>query len=180
MLFRKPNDWGYVGLADFEKLQEKQIINNEFEISENDIWQALGEPACLITKYHQDLPEYTGIFSPTIQVFVNHKSEFEDMEYDSFEQFISISRFGVSTILKDFEVYEEKEPELKEGNYFYEYTATYQFEHHEIKGLLEVNLNVIIVEHNNFYYYFNFHDSPAQGQTATNEFEEFKKSLRLV
>lgn len=180
MLFRKPHHWGYVGVADFEKLKEKQIINNEFDNSEIDLWQTLGEPACLITKYYEDRPENFGVFSPTIQVFVNHKSEFSDMEYSSFKEFIKISRTGVSMMLKDFKIQEEKEPYLKNGNYFFEYSATYLFEHSEIKGPLEVNLNVIIVEHNNFYYYFNFHDSPAQGQTATNEFDEFKKSLRLI
>lgn len=53
-------------------------------------------------------------------------------------------------------------------------------EHIELSQPLEVNLNVIIVEHNNFYYYINFHDCPKQGQTATDEFGYFKKSLRMI
>lgn len=180
IIFQKPKGWGYIALADFSDLKEKQILSNIPEEEHEELWETLGGPACMITKYYEDKPEYKGLFSPTIQFFVNHKSEFEDLEYETFEEFISLSSDGMKNILKDFEVMNEKSPYLIEGCLFYEYYAKYTFEHVELTKPIAVNLNVIIIEHNNFYYYINFHDCPEQNQIATEEFRHFKKSLRMI
>jgi threonyl-tRNA synthetase len=45
---------------------------------------------------------------------------------------------------------------------------------------LKVELKVLKAEHNGFYYDFNCHQSKAQNQLASIEFEEFKKSIKLI
>ncbi|MDG1333958.1 MAG: hypothetical protein P8P74_16595 [Crocinitomicaceae bacterium] len=82
--------------------------------------------------------------------------------------------------MKNFQVIEEKAPYEVEGCQFYEYFATYTFEHVELSEPVAVNLNVVIVEHNNYFYYINLHDCPAQNQTAVAEFDQFKRSLRMI
>lgn len=180
VIFQKPKGWGYVALADFSDLKDKQIISNVDDDEQDELWESIGGPACMITKYFEDKPEYKGVFSPTIQFFVNHKSEVEDIKYDTFEELIEQSRMGMTYILKDFEVIREETPYTVEGCLFYEYYATYTFEHIELSAPVTVHLNVIIVEHNNYYYYINFHDCPEQNQTATEEFRAFKQSLRMI
>jgi hypothetical protein len=180
IIFEKPQGWGYVALADFGMLKDKQIVSNIPDEERNELWETIGGPACLITKYYQDKPEYRGVFSPTIQFFVNHKSEIEGVHYENFEDLIHQSRAGMAHILKDFEVLEEKEPYTVNGCLFYEYDGKYIFEHVELDGPLEVRLNVVIVEHNNYYYYINMHDCPKQNETAQEEFRYFKKSLRMI
>ena len=180
VIFSKPNNWGYVALADYGKLKDQQILSNIHEDDLEDFWETIGGPTCMITKYHQDLSEHKGIFSPTIQFFVNHKSEVDDIQYDSFEEFIQKSRIGTSLFLKDFEVLHDKKPYEVDGCLFYEYDGQYTFEHQELTSPIQVRLNVVIVEHNNFYYYINMHDCPEQNQTAEEEFHFFKRSLKMI
>lgn len=180
VIFTKPKKWGYIALSDFPDLREKQIISNVPSEEHDELWETLGGPACMITKYYEDLPEYKGVFSPTIQFFVNHKSEFDDMEYDSFEELIDESGIGTALFLKDFERIGERKSYYVDGCKFYEHNAQYTFEHVELKEPVRVRLNVIMIEHNNFYYFINFHDCPEQNQTASTEFQNFKKSLKMI
>ena len=180
LMFEKPQDWGFIHIQDFGELKEKQILSNIEPEEKDEFWEVIGGPACMFTKYHEETPENKGLFSPTVQFFVNHKSEFDDMQYDSFEEFIELSKGSVSEILKNFKIVEKKRPYERDGCKFYEYFATYDFEHVELNGTLEVNLNVLIAEHNNYYYFINLHDSQAQKQIATNEFRDFKQSLKLI
>lgn len=179
ILFEKPHGWGYVAHADFGELKEKQIFYNE-EFIEDDVWEALESSACIVTKYHQDDPDTKGIFSPTIQIDVHHKSEFDDLEYDSFEEFIELAGQGTATFLRDFTILDQRKVYEQDGNTFYEYYATYTFEHVELEKPLQVDLNLLAIEHNNFYYFLNFHDCPEQYQVAKEEFEQFKKGIRLI
>ncbi|XOV68284.1 MAG: hypothetical protein ACFHU9_03720 [Fluviicola sp.] len=180
VIFSKPKNWGYVALTDFPDLQEKQIISNVPTEEQAEVWETLGGPACMITKYFEDLPEYKGVFSPTIQFFVNHKSEFDDIEYNSFEELIDQSGIGTAYFLKDFERIGNRKSYDVDGCTFFEHEARYTFEHIELSEPISVRLQVIMIEHNNFYYFINFHDCPEQNQTATEEFKNFKKSLRMI
>ncbi|MDG1333957.1 MAG: hypothetical protein P8P74_16590 [Crocinitomicaceae bacterium] len=57
VLFQKPKNWGYVALADFGELKDKQIISNVSEEDQDELYELMGGPACIITKYYQDKPE---------------------------------------------------------------------------------------------------------------------------
>src|SRR5690606_31511664 len=102
IMLEKPESWGFVAVKDYGRLLDEQILSDGFGVSKDDVRDILGEPAFIITKYWQDMPDYKGKFSPTISAFINHKSEL-DFEYDSFEELIDLSGIGTSAILRDFE-----------------------------------------------------------------------------
>ena len=91
-----------------------------------------------------------------------------------------MSEFGTSQLLNSFRVIKRYEEQIISNCKFYEYDAEYLFEHVEIEKPLKVELKVFKAEHNNFYYDFNCHQSRVQNQTAVLEFEEFKKSIKLI
>lgn len=180
VLFEKPNDWGYVAIKDFGKLKSEQIIGEGLEMSQDEIWEELDDPICVVTKYYQDKPEHKGIFLPTITLDITPKEELEDIGHNSFEELMDMSQVGVSMLLKDFQVLKKYKPYFISNCKFYEYDAEYLLEHIELREPLKVELKVLKAEHNGFYYDFNCHQSIAQNQLAHKEFEAFKKSIKLI
>ncbi len=180
ILFNKPKNWGFIAVKDFGKIKSEQIIGEGLEDSQEEIWEELGDPICIATKYYEDKPEYKGIFSPTITLNITPKEELEDLGHETFEELMEMSEFGTSIILKDFKVIKKYEPYFISNCKFYEYDAEYLFEHIEINEPLKVELKVLKAEHNGFYYDFNCHQSKTQNQLANIEFEEFKKSIKLI
>ncbi|MBQ4822455.1 hypothetical protein [Aquimarina sp. MMG016] len=180
ILFNKPKNWGFIAVKDFGKIKSEQIIGEGLEDSKEEIWEELGDPICIATKYYEDKPEYKGIFSPTITLNITPKEELEDLGHETFEELMEMSEFGTFMILKDFKVIKKYEPYFISNCKFYEYDAEYLFEHIEINEPLKVELKVLKAEHNGFYYDFNCHQSKAQNQLANIEFEEFKKSIKLI
>ncbi|MCL2074104.1 MAG: hypothetical protein FWH18_09290 [Marinilabiliaceae bacterium] len=180
ILFHIPQDWGFIEVKDFEKLKRAQIIGEGLDETIDEIWEELGNPICIATKYYQDKPEYKGVFSPTITLNITPKEELECLGYETFEELIEISEYGISEILKEFKVIKRYEPFLMSNCKFFEYDAEYLFEHVEINEPLKVELKVLRAEHNGFYYDFNFHQSKTQNQYADTEFENFKKSIKLI
>ena len=180
ILFYKPQHWGFVSIKDFGKLKSEQVIGHGLDMSTDEIWNNLGDPICVATKYYQDRPELRGVFSPTITLNVTPKAELENLGYDTFEEIIGMSPYGISKILKDFNITKEYDPYLISGCKFYEFDAAYYFEHTDINEPLKVELKVLKAEHNGFYYDFNCHQSKAQNQIADLEFEKFKQSIQLL
>ena len=180
ILFHKPKDWGFVSIKDFGKLKSEQIIGEGLDETTDEIWQELGDPICIVTKYYQDKPEFKGVFSPTITLNITPKEELEYLGYASFEELMQMSEFGTGRLLKDFKVVKRYEPILISDCKFYEYDAEYLFEHVEIHEPLKVELKVLKAEHNGFYYDFNCHQSKTQQQYGDKEFEAFKTTIKLV
>ncbi len=180
IMFQKPKDWGFIAIKDFGKLKNEQIIGQGLDMSTDDIWDEIGEPICIVTKYHQDTPENKGVFSPTITLNITPKEEFYDLGIESFEELREMSALGTSMLLKDFQIVKTYKPYLISQCEFYEYDAEYLFEHTDIPKPLKVELKVLKTEHNGFYYDFNCHQSKAQDQTANKAFETFKHSIKLI
>lgn len=180
ILFEKPSDWGFVAVKDFGKIKNEQVIGAGLDETAEEIWEELGDPICITTKYFQDKPEYKGIFSPTITLNITPKQELEYLGHETFEELMEMSAYGTSMILKDFRVIKKYEPYLISNCKFNEYDAEYLFEHTEIIEPLKVELKVLKTEHNGFYYDFNCHQSKTQKQFADKEFEEFKKTIKLI
>jgi hypothetical protein len=180
IIFHKPQDWGFISIKDFGKIKSEQIIGEGIDQSTNEIWEELADPICIATKYHQDKPEFKRIFSPTITLNITPKEELEDLGHDTFEELIGMSEYGVSKLLKDFKVTKRHDPYFISGCKFYECDAEYMFEHTEINDPLKVELKVFKAEHNDFYYDFNCHQSKTQMQCADKEFQEFKKTIKLI
>lgn len=180
ILFEKPSGWGFVSVRDFGKIKSEQIIGQALNQTEEEIWEDLGDPICIATKYHQDKPEYKGVFSPTITLNVTPKQELEYLGHETFDDLMAMSEFGVSFLLKDFKIVKRYDPQFISNCKFYEFDAEYLFEHVEIDGPLKVELKVLKAEHNGFYYDFNCHQSKEQNQHADKEFEEFKTTLKLI
>lgn len=180
ILFNIPQNWGFIAIKDFGKIKSEQIIGEGLDLTQDEILNELGDPICIATKYYQDKPEHKGLFSPTITLNVTPKEELIDLGYDTFEELMEMSAEGVSNLLREFTVTKKYEPYQICGCKFYEYDAEYMFEHIELDEPLKVELKVIKAEHNGFYYDFNCHQSKAQKQYADKEFEEFKRSIRLL
>lgn len=180
ILFEKPSDWGFVAVKDFGRIKNEQVIGTGLNETAEEIWEELGDPICITTKHFQDKPEYKGIFSPTITLNITPKQELEYLGHETFEELMEMSAYGTSMILKDFQVIKKYEPYLISNCKFYEYDAEYLFEHTEIIEPLKVELKVLKTEHNGFYYDFNCHQSKTHKQFADKEFEEFKKTIKLI
>lgn len=180
ILFEKPHDWGFIAIKDFGKLKNEQVIGAGLDETAEEIWEELGEPICIATKYFNDQPEYKGVFSPTITLNITPKQELEDLGFETFEELMEMSEYGVSHLLKDFRVVKRYDPVFISNCKFYEYDAEYLFEHIEIDTPIKVELKVLTGEHNGFYYDFNCHQSKTQNQTAADEFEKFKGTIKLI
>lgn len=180
ILFSKPNTWGFLNVKDFGKLKDQQVLGNGYEEIKDEVWEELGDPICIATKYYIDTPENKGVFSPTLTLNITPKVEMEELGFADFEEVIEMSELGTSNLLKDFKVIERYEPYKICGCNFHEIDSEYLFEHIELIKPLKVELKSLKAEHNGFYYDFNFHQSSAQNQIAPAEFEEFKKSILLI
>lgn len=180
LIFYKPQDWGFIEVKDFGKLKSEQIIGTGIDETTDEIWKKLKDPVCIATKYYQDRPEYKGIFSPTITLNITPKSELENLGFETFEELISMSHYGISKILKDFKVVKTYDPYKISGCNIYEFDTEYMFEHIEIENPLIVELKVLKVEHNEYYYDFNCHQSKSQTQYADKEFSIFKNNIKLI
>ncbi len=180
ILFQKPADWGFLGVKDFGKLKNEQIIGEGLGMSAEEIWEDLGDPICIATKYFQDDPKWKGVFSPTITLHITPKEELAEIGAHTMEEVMELSKIGTSLILKDFQIMKRYEPYPISDVKFYEYDAEYLFEHVDIPHPLKVELKVLKAEHNGLYYDFNCHQSKSQNQFADQEFEKFKESIRLI
>ncbi|WP_132051678.1 hypothetical protein [Pseudocnuella soli] len=180
ILFYKPQDWGFVSVKEFGKIKSEQIIGEGLDQTVDEIWEDLGDPVCVATKYYQDLPENKYLFSPTITFNATPKAEIDELGFETFEELIGMSEYGVSKILKKFRVTKRYDPYLISGCKIYEFDAEYLFEHINFKKPIKVELKTLKAEHNGFYYDFNCHQSKAQNQLADKEFDYFKKSIRLI
>lgn len=180
IIFRKPESWGFIHVTEFGKLKDEQILAHGWNEDKEEVWNELGTPICIATKYYQERPENKGIFSPTITLQITPREEIEFFGHESLEELIGMSEYGTSAFLKEFKVLKRHDPYYICGCKFYEFDATYLFEHVEMKEPLLVELKTLKTEHNGFYYDFNCHQSTAQHQTAHYEFEEFKKTIQLM
>lgn len=180
ILFNKPKGWGFIAVKEFGRLKSEQIIGEGLDETTDEIWQELGDPICVATKYYQEKPDYKGIFSPTITLNITPKSELGELGNKSLEEIIDMSHYGVSRILKDFRLTKSYTPGYISNCKFYEFDAEYMFEHVEIDNPLKVELKALKAEHNGYYYDFNCHQSKSQSQWADNEFNEFKKTIKLI
>lgn len=180
ILFHKPTSWGFVHVKEFGKLKKEQILANGWDAYKDEVWEDLGSPICMITKHYIHTAENKGIFSPTITLNITPKKELKELECESFEEVIALSELGAEQFLKKFKVIKRYEPYYICDCLFYEFDATYYFEHVDIQEPLKIELKVLKIEHNGFYYDFNLHQSNAQNQTAVEEFEAFKQSIKLI
>lgn len=180
ILFHKPHSWKFVNVKDFGDLKDAQILGNGYEEIKDEFWEKLGYPVCLVTKYYPETDENKGLFSPTISVDITPKSALDHSNIESIQDVIAMSNYAASLYLRDFVVVKEYSSYLICGCKFYEYDAEYLFEHVDLDKPVKVELKAIKAEHNGFYYDFNCHQSKEKNEIAHEEFERFKKSIKLI
>lgn len=181
ILFEIPENWGFIHVKEFEDLKEKQILDGIYEAIKEDVYEDLGDPICIATKYFVDNPRYKGVFSPTITLNVISKQELEEEGISTnIDELLEQSLIGVKNILKDFKLI-AVHPHYELNNHLiYEKDSVYLFEHIELEQPLKVELKSFKIDHNNHFYEFNCHQSNEAGQIASNKFEKFKKSIKLL
>lgn len=180
LMFQKPSEWGFIRVKNFERLKNNQILGNGFEEIKDEVWEELGSPIIVITKYFEDKPEHKGDFSLTITLNITPKEGIEEYGIESFDELIELSLIGTSRLLKEFELVKHYPPYIISGCLFYESDATYTFEHIEMNAPVKVELKALRAEHNGLYYDFSMHQSTEQNQKASLEFKQFMDSIRLI
>ncbi|RED47165.1 hypothetical protein DFQ10_101948 [Winogradskyella eximia] len=180
IMFTIPKSWGFIKIQDFGKLKEEQILDDYCDYIKDDIYEELGDPICIVTKYYENLPKHEGLFSPTIILNVNHETDLEGSSLLDFESVLNISKLATSNILKEFKVIKKYEPFEISGVSFYEFDATYLYEHKDLIDPIKVDLKIFKAKHNGYFYDFNCHQSIEKKQIAHNEFKAFKNSIKLI
>lgn len=180
LAFEKPPGWHFVHTKDYGSLKEGQIIGTDLEETDEEIWHEMGEPACLLTKYDQQDPALKGVFSPTIMLHLGSRMVYDEANVDSFREFLELTRTGTAAILKDFQFLHWLPTQEISGCEIHEADSTYLFEHQEIEKPLPVELKSIHFLNKKHLFSINLHQSAAQGQLATEEFDQFLKSMRII
>ena len=180
IMFTIPKNWGFVKIKDFGKLKEDQILDGHYESIKHEVYENLGDPICIVTKYYKDIPENNGLFSPTIILKINPKSEFNSYGHKNFEELANWSIHLSESVLKENKIIKEYEPYISNNCQFFEHDSEYLFEHAELENPIKVEQKSIKFEHQNFYYQFSCHQSIETNQIASQEFQEFKKSIKLI
>ncbi|SFN91479.1 hypothetical protein SAMN04487989_10656 [Bizionia echini] len=180
IMFTIPKSWGFVKIKDFGKIKDKQILDGFYESIKNEVYEDLGSPICIVTKYYEDLPEHDGLFSPSIILKITPKSEFDSYGHKNFEELIHMSRKNDNSVLKDYKIVNIYVPYTLNNCQFFEDDSEYLFEHKELKKPIKVEQKSIKFEHQNFYYEFSCHQSLEMNEKADIEFEAFKNSIKLI
>jgi hypothetical protein len=156
ILFEIPENWGFIHVKEFEDLKEKQILDGIYEAIKEDVYEDLGDPICIATKYFDDNPKYKGVFSPTITLNVTSKQELDAEGISTnIDELLKHSLLGIKNILKDFELKTVYPPYILNNHLIYERDSVYEFEHVELEQPLKVELKSFKIDHNNHFYEFN-------------------------
>ena len=177
ILCEKPADWGFIGEERYETLLNEQIIADHSDIDKEDLLEA-GLPIIVIAKYPEDTQETKGKFSPAIVIYVRDKEDIE-FEFDSLEEVADFSTMDLSNLLLDFERESSEGPFEISGCPAYKIKATYVFEHIDLAKPVLTNLTILYIEHGDYYYSINMHDSEEVNETAQAEFNTFINSIRM-
>ena len=177
ILFHKPQGWGFVSLKDFGKIKSEQILGNGWEEFKEEFWETFDEPICIITKYWQDDKSYKGVFSPTVTLHITPREELYDLPLETLS---ALSEQRVTEVLTDFHVLKKYDSETLCGCNALAYDSEYLFENVDTKRPIRVQLKVLRIEHIDFLYEFNFHQSKEKGEFASREFNAFMKSIKLL
>ncbi|TYA53221.1 hypothetical protein [Formosa maritima] len=180
IMFTIPKSWGFVKIKDFGKIKDEQILDSFYESIKNEVYEDLGNPICIVTKYYEDLPEHDGLFSPSIILKMTPKSEFDSYGHKNFEELIKMSRKNDNSVLKDYKIVNIYDPYTLNNCQFFEDDSEYLFEHKELEKSIKVEQKSIKFEHQNLYYQFSCHQSLEMNEKADIEFEAFKKSIKLI
>lgn len=104
ILFYKPDFWEFIHVMDFGKLKDEQILGNRIDIIKDKIFEDIGYPICLMSKYNPNTKRHIGIFSPTITVNINPEREIAAYGSTKLKHVIKKSEKFLSLIRKDFKV----------------------------------------------------------------------------
>ena len=186
-LLTKPKGWDFVSVKDFGKLQVDQVLSDEFEPNKNEVWQEIGDPVLVITKYGLDIPEFNDKFSPTITVFISHKKDVldeDDEDYDEyvddFEKIVGMVDYGTSKLFKDYKSIKNITPYSLSNCNGFESIWTWTFESIEHQKSYLCKTWSILIEKGDYFYSFNMIDSQEANEIETAVFETFVKSIKVI
>jgi len=127
LILEKPDNWDFISHKDFGKLKEVQLLSHDFELMKDEVWEILTDPILTIAKYDMEDDQYKCKFSPAINIWINHKSELEEYQHDSFRQIAEDSFFGIQQIIKDFKVVQDITPTRLSNSEAYETKSTWLY-----------------------------------------------------
>jgi hypothetical protein len=179
--FKIPEGWNIVQIDRFDEIKRMQKLQGIYEDFKDEIYNHVGNPLLLCTKYHPDSKDHDGIVTPTINFSVITRTEENKnvslLEYA--EQLSTKSEFGYEPI-KNFRITNRGSICEYQKHNFIKYETEYLFEHEELPGGIKVEMDVINVELEDFFLDFSMTHAKEQGEVATKEFDEVINSIKIV
>jgi len=176
--FEIPQGWHVVQLEKFNEIARKQKFKDSAEFLKEYLYDSIGFPCCIITKYDPDSDLYDGIVSPTINFSISPR-ENEEPNISLKEYALLLDIDEDESILNNFRVLEVGDV-FQHAGYNHVYVETeYLFEHPELESPVMVEMTVLNVEYGDFFLDFSMTQCKSQGEIADVEFKLFFDSIML-
>lgn len=180
LILEKPDTWQFLSYNDFGKLKSVQLLSDEYEESKEETWEALTDPIVSIAKYDLTDERYKCRLSPAVNIWINHKSELADLEYDSFRDIAEQSFAGVQEVFRGFEVVQDITPASLSQCEAYETKSRFLYVNTECNKSVTCEMWSFLVDHGDHFYGFNMIDSEEANEVEKKTFNEFIKTVKLI
>ncbi|MDT0620859.1 hypothetical protein [Croceitalea vernalis] len=180
LAFYKPNNWHYVKVSDLVELKKKLSLADEWKDIEQYVWENTGEPICIIAKYDQNNPQNIGKYSPSIAVWAEPKSDYEEYNFEGLVQYSDTMASARMNYIKDSDLINKKYVSTNGNVSIIEYDLEYTLLHEELSKALRVQTKMVYAEHGSYYYCFDFVDCKEANQVEEDEFNRFREGINLI
>lgn len=180
LAFYKPKGWYFLNILDFGELTDKLSLAEEWRGNESLIWNNTGEPICLISKLDQNDLSNKGKYSPSIAVWAHPKSDYNEYDFKSLEQYSDTMIINRSEFVEDSNILDKQEPYELNGIPIMEYDWEYSMQHKELLHPLRLQVKMLYAEHDSFYYCFDFIDCKEEDKISEYVLRSFKKQMTLI
>nr|WP_299486133.1 hypothetical protein [uncultured Allomuricauda sp.] len=180
LAFYKPNGWQFLSIQDMGEIKSQIKLADEWKGLEDIVWEYSGEPICVMTKYDQNNPVNLGVYSPSITVWAEPKSAYMEDEIftlDEFAESWTMQRLGYvlePTVVERSDTY--KISGMDACHYLCEFTL----ENNDLPEPLKAEVQMMYVEHDQFFYCFDFTDSIEANEQVPERFKEFRGRICII
>lgn len=178
--FYRPQDWYFINVKDFGELKEKTVLSDEWEEFKDIVWESTGEPICLIAKYDQNNPMNHGKYSPSIAVWAEKKSDYEEMDIHTVEDYANSWTLNRIQYIQDPNVIKSEDVKVISGMKSVQYDCDFIAEHQDLPNSYRALCRMIYVEHGDYFYCFDLTDSIEAGETSVSEFKLFTEKINMI
>ena len=179
LAFSKPQDWYFINVKDFGELKEKTILSEDWDEFKDFVWENTGDPICLMAKYDQNNPLNFGKYSPSIAVWVEKKSDYDEIGIQTVEEYAISWTTNRIQYIQDPNVTKSKEVKDISGIKTVQYDCDFMVEHRDLPNSYRALCRMIYIEHGDYFYCFDLTDSIEAGEKSDLEFKMFLEEINL-